>query len=494
MYNTIKIIAATPLVASLLFSSISFAQEIVPKSNQTVAVIALLHGNKDKDAAGMAKVLNKTLQERMNVIKTEEVFKRLQGEGEGNGNINKLKVIFKRGYKQSYSFKYKKAVKAMEQVLYGIKSVPSSKEKWNLFEQANIYRGIALVGLKKQDKAISSFLAVLKVRKDFALSAKDYSPKIIKVFEKARKRLKDLNLGMLTVKTDLPGSTVFLDGVEIGTTPLNEHIPHGGYYLEAKHMAAGSVGRSIVISNSPEKVIIEHKFENSLDLSHEHPAIRVQEIGQKIPKDWWRLMGKRVGAKYLVAVRKDKINDKSKWVASLVDTDAKGVLYEGSIDSRGMAQSDMLADAEELTIFLSTGKESDRVIMQCFTMEASTDGMNMRSVPVISEIMRPRRERPMVRTWWPWAIGAAAALGGGVTANLFANDYHANAVTQSKKDLANTMTGVSIAGYTLSAALLVTGILLHFTFDDYDIGSVSEQAFLPALGNNSIGFSFLGRF
>jgi len=385
--------------------------------------------------------------------------------------LQRLSERFQQGYLQSYSFEYRKARETLKWVLAELTHFPPIPQRWDLYVKAHIFLGIAQSGDKQEDRALQSFATVLRCRPEMQLSRKEYSPRIIRLWEKAKKRLSALPRGKLVVDSEPGGAEVYLDGKSIGTTPYIGDAYYGRYHLHVHHKVAGSASRRVDIGKEAARIHLFLAFEGALDLEGPHPLVRLPQETSQLPANWIPWLGDRLGISYLVTVRRDS---DGRVEAALVD------LREGRVIRRGRG------DPIDLAAYIVSGQAGKNVEVADVTARLPESPL-VPPLPVIYE------SRPWYRKWWTFSIASAAFLIGGVTAHLLSGHYADHeALTQDDikyySNLSDTCQGLAIAGYVLAGAALVTGLVLDLTFKPREIYA------LPVMGDGYMGIGFYCRF
>jgi len=439
-------------------------------------VIGLIGDAPGEDTLKLAGAFFKILEasDDMKPLPGDEMLRRLSRgypEKASDQELKRLRDRFQQGYMQSYSFEYEKARETLRWVLAELTHFPPIPQRWDLYVKANIFLGIAQSGDKQEDRALQSFATVLRCRPDMQLARKDYSPKIIRLWEKAKKRLGALPRGKLVVDSDPDGADVLLDGVRMGTTPYIGDAYYGRYHLHVRHKVAGSASRRVDIGKEAARIHLFLAFEGALNLDGSHPLVHLPEGASELPANWIPWLGDRLGIRYLVAVRRDSDGRAD---ATLVD------LLEGRVIRRGRG------DPIDLAAYIVGGQAGTKV-------EVADVTAKLPEAPLVPPLPVIYESRPWYRKWWTYSIASAAFLIGGVTSHLLSGYYADHeALTQDDKryyrDLSDTCQGLAIAGYVLAGAVLVTGLVLDLTFEPQEVYA------LPAVSDDFVGIGFYCRF
>ncbi len=121
------------------------------------------------------------------------------------------------------------------------------------------YLGQANYNEGEQEKSRLVFLKLMELNPNYQLNQDLTSPKIIEFV----RRIKDENLGVITITTEPPGATVKIDGVEVGTTDIASlYSLKGDHDLEISK--PGFVSQNSPVNVVPGKV---QKFNFKLERS-----------------------------------------------------------------------------------------------------------------------------------------------------------------------------------------------------------------------------------
>ncbi len=440
-----------------------------------VAVIAVLGEENNSLVTSAASAIDQSLasMEKIKTMDVAEVMENLRSDriDECSTEIDRLEGIYQQGYLQAYSFKYFKAIGILNRVLDGLDSHVASKRRWALWAKTLIMKGVALCGLKKESAAIRTFILVLKTRPEMVLSKKNYSPKTIDLWTKAKGILRKAPKGKLVIESSPAEATVELDGKRMGKTPLILEVPVGRYHLHIQHPKAGGISRMVTASAITSRIRVQLNFEGAVDLCHGFPVIASKTPSAVLESRWWPWLAAKLHIRRLVAVQIRTTTKKPRLVAALVDLERAVVIREGWFEVDRGSKDTLKQDSVDLARFLVTGQAADRMKTRFQVAEelhASTAmSQDLHALEPDFEI------RPWYRTWWTFAIGSGAILLAAVSSHLVSDYYsrqghlssNANARADSLEN-SETWFGVAMGGYGLGAALLATGLILHISFDE----------------------------
>ncbi len=441
-----------------------------------VAVLALITDEDQDLLARLAAAMHRELesQKRVEIVSADALARLLSRGGaplRASENLDRLQGLFQQGYLQSYSFEYHKALSTFRRVAEGLERIPPGPQRWNLWVKTRIFSGICLAGLKDEPSALQEFAAVLRTRPDLQLSRREYSPKTIRLWEKAGKRLHSLKRGQLAVESDPAGAAVFLDGHKVGHTPFIGRFYHGQYHLHVVHESAGGAVRWVLIEDKPARFRFQLSFEGALVLNDVHPCIRLPAGKGRLPDHWWPWLGDRLGMRFLVVVRKIEEEGRSYLAASLVDLEQARRLRQASLELPGDRDEALKPAAADLADFLVTGEAAPRLKVE--DLPPPTGVEPAQQIPELPVHYAPR---PWYRSWWPYAAAGGVFLAVGIGGHLAADHYQreADAATtltgrSSAEDRRDAWTGVAVTGYALAGATALTALIIELTYEPVEV-------------------------
>lgn len=245
-----------------------------------------------------------------------------------------------------------------------------SKEKRELLEKARLKRAarlVALAGAKETGKAETDngmkaralLLEALRANPKLALSRDDYPPRFFALLEKAREDLHALGTGGINIDSRPRGATVYVEGREMGKTPLvlgGDVLAKGSYRVWVEAGRAASVPQIVEVGGEAKPVVIDLAFEGALWA--EGPGLHPLE-GTSIDSALARTIGGFLKADTLLLVGTTQYEGDDAWLWG-----AAFNVSDGTTPRRGAVRidrEDKLGDAAAtLATFLGTGEsESD---------------------------------------------------------------------------------------------------------------------------------------
>ena len=495
------------------------SQTQLTKDKETLAVLSrYTQKNLPADLNNMVETITEALSESKHytLVPTQTSLKNLiqQGAiGPVDTDLDKLKGRFQTGYIQSYEFRYTEAVQTLNQVITKLHSAPDQPERWTLYIESLIHLARSHLGLRQIADAKASFMQVLKSRPNMQLSSKNHPPKIIHLFKAAKKELARLSKTNLMIQTDPSQAEVYLDGLQVGKTPYQAQHAQGTYLLTIKHKTTGSISRRIQLDKLTIQIGIKLGFEAALDISKGQLGIRTQE-GKNMPTAWWGWLSDRLRVNRAAVISKQHVENRPRWVASLVDLQTGRTVREGWLEP---TPNKSMQDALDLAHFLEAGT-SQRVIqslpkknelvkqsetapkkkpkgaLEQLAADSKPPVRNQGKQPNISSStttanslhLSEKPPRPLGRTWWPYVLTSAVMGGVGIAAHITASNLGDSGGLADRSSAHKTWMGVAIGSYVAAGILSIFGITLHYTFNPQP-NHRPRHSLQPRLGNHSLG-------
>ncbi len=363
----------------------------------------------------------------------------------------------------------------LDQTLVELERLPPGPERWKTFADAQLIRGMALSALRRRDASDDAFRAVLRVDPRHVMSPDAFSPTFRARFDKLRAELGRARKLRLSVQSQPPGASIYVDGLTLGHTPSAVDLVPGTYQL--------LVGRADAFS-FPHLVQLREDTSLRVDLAFEQtiPPSRASCLqqprdGKETPLGNALKLALLLEVDQLVVLRLDRPQAGPSWLsAAVLSAQTAQRTREGGIQLGGArASSD---DLGELARFVVTGETSDRVVVvNPSTAQASV--LALAPPAAVNE-----HQAIPARTWrTPTGIAltatGAVALGLAVLMQIQANDSAAKfnqayaggtapapgqvtTVSGYRSD-AQTKQTLAYVGYGVGAAALTAGLWLWLT-------------------------------
>ncbi|RYZ42093.1 MAG: PEGA domain-containing protein [Myxococcaceae bacterium] len=393
---------------------------------------------------------------------------------------------------QFYEGRNGKATQLVDDALRDIQRLPAGEERWKLYVHAQLLHGLNYRALGKLKDSDAAFHQVLRLQPKYQLDADQYAPSLRQAFEKLRRDLARAPKVKLSVKSTLPSSDVYLDGLSVGQTPLTRELPAGAYDISVVKGDVTSFPRQVQAQGADTPLLVDLAYEGSVTAAP-FPCLAVADGNEERTLSHAVRLGGTLGVEEVIVVRLERPSSGPKWFAATVlNVEGGQKLREGGFKTQGLeAPSEAL---HALVDFVTTGRSpSNLVVMNNANGRAPWDP-SARNTPAAStgvELTAPSRlpeeadltantapARTGLRTGSYVALGVGvAALGGTGVVRLLAqkdldglqdrraanggrlvgSDAQTVALRDSLVNKSHLMTGLLVGG----GAALVTGAVLY---------------------------------
>lgn len=194
-----------------------------------------------------------------------------------------------------------RSISILETLIKNLAEDPAfSREKQALLEIARLKLASRLIGLAGRaekgnaetefgKRAQALLVDALRANPKFAPAPNEYAPRFFDILERARGVLSQLGTGGLSVDSRPQGATVFLEGRDIGKTPLalgKDVLAKGNYRLWVEANGVRSVTKQVKIDDVTPRIDVDLAFEGALwpEGSGLRPVIGTidEQVGQKV--------------------------------------------------------------------------------------------------------------------------------------------------------------------------------------------------------------------
>ncbi len=380
---------------------------------------------------------------------------------------------------QFYEAHYTRASQTLEEVLRQVARLPVGDIRWKLYVDAQLLRALNQRATGQAEASDESFRHVLRLAPDYTLDPDYYTPSTRQAFEKLRRELARSPKVKLSVKSTLPASEVFLDGLGVGQTPLTVEVPAGTYELSLQNGDALSFPRRLLVQGEELPLLVDLAFEGTVT-ARPFPCIAAtgEQEEEKVLSHAVRLGG-TLGVEEVIVVRLERASSGPKWLAATVlHVEGGQKLREGGFKTRpGLdAPAESL---EALVDFVTTGKAWPSLVVLHPDGQSSWEGATEDRAALTSghpETRSASAVRPLrIASYVALGAGAAALGAAGVVrlsaegdlqklqgrlnsnGNINATDREGQALLQKLVQKNNLMIGLLLGG----GGALATGTVLY---------------------------------
>ncbi|WP_223640991.1 PEGA domain-containing protein [Corallococcus sp. EGB] len=395
---------------------------------------------------------------------------------------------------QFYEGRNARAAQLLDDALSDIRRLPPGEPRWKLFAHAQLLHGLNQRAMGKTKDSDTAFLQVLRLQPKYRLDPDQYAPSIRQAFEKLRRDLARTPKVKLSLKSTLPASDVYLEGLGMGQTPLTLELPAGSYELTVVKGDAVSFPRQVQAQGADTPLLVDLAYEGSVTAAP-FPCLSAADGNEERTWSHAVRLGGTLGVEEVIVVRLERPSSGPKWFAATVlNVDGGQKLREGGFKTQGLDAPGEALSA--LVDFVTTGRSpSNLVVMNNANGKAPWDAGNARGTTAASgtgtgaDLSAPHllsedatrntgAPRQGLRTASYVAVGAGvAALGGAGVVRLLAQkdltgledrrkanggqlvstDAQAVALRNSLVGKSHLLTGLLVGG----GAAVVTGAVLY---------------------------------
>jgi hypothetical protein len=371
-----------------------------------------------------------------------------------------------------YESRHARATQATDEALQHITRLPVGDTRWKLYVEAQLLHGLNYRALGRQKESDTAFLNVLRLQPDYELDPDQFAPSVRQSFDKLRRELARTRKVKLSVKSTLPASDVYLDGLKVGQTPLTLDVLAGTYDLTLVKDTISSFPRQVQAQGEDTPLLIDLAFEGSVS-TQPFPCLASTDGDEERTLGHAVRLGGTLGVEEVILVRLERPSSGPKWFAATVlNVEGGQKVREGGFKTQGVdAPSEALP---ALVDFVTTGSSpSDLVVMNAngkapWEQPASPQpgALELPAPDRLSEDVRDTAEpRPTsglrVASYVALGAGAAALGGAGVVRMLAQKDLDAlEARLENGRILSTDTTALGLRDSLARKSHLLTGLLV----------------------------------
>ncbi|NTX37280.1 PEGA domain-containing protein [Myxococcus sp. CA033] len=388
-----------------------------------------------------------------------------------------------------YESRNGKATLAIDEALQQINRLPVGDSRWKLYVNAQLLHGLNYRSMGRQKESDTAFRNVLRLQPTYALDPDYFAPSVRQGFDKLRRELNLTRKVKLSVKSTLPTSDVYLDGIKMGQTPLTLDVLAGTYDLTLVKGEAISFPRQIQAQGADTPLLVDLAYEGSVSATP-FPCLAVPEASAERILSHAVRLGGTLGVEEVIVVRLERPSSGPKWFAATVlNVEGGQKLREGGFKTQGL---DAPAEAlSALVDFVTTGRSpSNLVVMNAngrapWEQTATPDkpgaqhggGMDISAPNLLADSVADSADRPTpalrVASYVLLGTGVAALGGAGLVrflaqknvddlekrldnGRILSSDQEALRLRNSLVQKSNLLTGLLVGG----GAAVATGAVL----------------------------------
>ncbi|CAM3265074.1 PEGA domain-containing protein [Corallococcus sp. ZKHCc1 1396] len=262
---------------------------------------------------------------------------------------------------QFYEGRNAKATQLLDDALRDIQRLPGGEARWKLFVRALLLQGLNHRALGKTRDSDAAFLQVLRLQPKYQLDPDQYAPSLRQAFDKLRRDLARAPKVKLSVKSTLPASDVYLDGLGMGQTPLTLELPAGAYELSMVKGDVASFPRQVQVQGVDTPLLVDLAYEGSVTAAP-FPCLAIADGNEERTLSHAVRLGGTLGVEEVIVVRLERPSSGPKWFAATVlNVEGGQKLREGGFKTQGLdAPSEAL---NALVDFVTTGRSPSNLVV-----------------------------------------------------------------------------------------------------------------------------------
>ncbi|HEX8704526.1 MAG TPA: PEGA domain-containing protein, partial [Myxococcaceae bacterium] len=262
---------------------------------------------------------------------------------------------------QFYEARYARAEQAIHEALKEISRLPVGEPRWQLYAHAQLLHALNYRSMGKVKESDAAFLNVLRLKPQHKLDATLYAPSIRQAFEKQRAELAKAKKVKLAVKSTLPASDVYLDGLKVGQTPLNVEVLAGTYDITVMKGSAVSFPRQVQAQGSDTPLLVDLAYEGAVSASP-FPCLASSNRADERTLGHAVRLGGTLGVEEVILMRLERPSSGPNWFAATVlNVEGGQKVREGGFKTQGLeAPADSLS---ALVDFVTTGKAPPNLVV-----------------------------------------------------------------------------------------------------------------------------------
>ncbi|HYI00604.1 PEGA domain-containing protein [Hyalangium sp.] len=260
-----------------------------------------------------------------------------------------------------YEARYSKAEQAINDALKEISRLPVGDAHWKLHANAHLLHALNYRSMGKVKESDAAFRNVLRLQPQHKLDPSLYAPSIRQAFEKVRSELAKARKVKLSVKSTLPASEVYLDGLKVGQTPVSVDVIAGTYDITVVKGSAVSFPRQIQVQGTDTPVLVDLAYEGSVSATP-FPCLASADRSDERTLSHAVRLGGTLGVEEVIVVRLETPSSGPKWFAATVlNVEGGQKVREGGFKTQGLdAPPDTLS---ALVDFVTTGKAPPNLVV-----------------------------------------------------------------------------------------------------------------------------------
>lgn len=290
---------------------------------------------------------------------------------------------------------------------------------------AHLYLGMTYIALasgsknEKQSKlAENEFEKVVMLDPQRELSLRNYSPDVIQIFDKVKKRLTSNNRITVTFDANVPQAKVYLNGKLLGPTPIKTRLIPGDYYFLAERKGMKSWSQLVKLRSPVEHITANLKA--TQENADWNGLFQIQEGAQQQTADMEEIVGmsRALGGEIIFLANLEQLDNQTRLLGQLYDIRTKEYSQVAISDvgktpeDHTRPNRDFEPAAFDLAVALSSMIRPDGYLINSGQSLMGVDPSRVapQQAPTVEEHAAP--DSKLYEHWWFWAGIVAVGVGG----------------------------------------------------------------------------------
>ena len=306
----------------------------------------------DADLAELAHQLRAACRDRIGGVEDVPTMRaRLLGQL-SNATLSELERAYGGALALYQNGEFESSLRTLHAIVGDLESLPESDDAYAQWVRAQFRLAHAALTISRDTEAETAFYALAKTEIALAPDPEQYSPSYRRRFEAIRAKVRALPARRLTVTSEGPPGTVFVNGRPMGTTPLALWLPAGTYRIGGQAGDLRVPSFAIDVRVEDRSVVLDFSLAESLRVNA-GPGLALLQArrGDGIVR-----AGAWLDVDKVVVVSRVYEGEAAFLLGSMYDVRRGALLREGSV--RMVAGSVPAANLGALAAFLLTGQAS----------------------------------------------------------------------------------------------------------------------------------------
>lgn len=297
---------------------------------------------------------------------------------------------------------------------------------------AHLYLGMTYIALSlesKNDKqkklAESEFEKVVMLDPQRELSLRNYSPDVIQIYDKVKKKMIANNRITVTIDANVPQAKVYLNGKLLGPTPIKTRLIPGDYYFLAERKGMRSWSQLMKLKDPVEHVTAN--MQPTRENADWNGMFQIREGAEQQTADMGEVvnMSRSIGGEIVFLTNLEEIDHQTRLLGQLYDIRTQeysqvAISEVGkSPEDHSKPNRDIEPAAYDLAKALASMIRPDGYLINSGQTLMGVDPSRVvpQKAPEVQEHQAP--EAKLYENWWFWAGVVALGVGGYFAVNHY---------------------------------------------------------------------------